>query len=131
MTKVPTRRKNTSYSLGIDGKTLHLSVGQNPQGEVIEIATRYEKSGSTTRALLNAVSLLSALLLQQGYPAAKLCSKMVFTKFEPAGGVTGHPRIKMCTSLLDLIFRVVAVDFLSQDELAQVKNTTPEQSPAG
>jgi ribonucleoside-diphosphate reductase alpha chain len=124
MTKVPTRRKNTSYSLGINGKTLHLSVGQNPQGEVIEIATRYEKSGSTTRALLNAVSLLVSLLLQNGYPVEKIVDKLTFLKFEPAGVVQGHPRVKMCSSLLDLIFRVVGVDFLGRSDLGQIQDST-------
>jgi ribonucleoside-diphosphate reductase alpha chain len=85
-----------------------------------EIFIDMYKEGAAFRGLLNSFAILTSKALQYGIPLSELVDTFTFTRFEPSGVVEGHERIKTATSVLDFIFRSLAVDYLHRDDLAQV-----------
>jgi ribonucleoside-diphosphate reductase alpha chain len=79
------------------------------------------KEGAAFRSLMNSFAIAISLGLQHGVPLEEYVDAFVFTRFEPNGMVTGNPHIKMSTSVIDYIFRELAISYLGRDDLAQVK----------
>src|SRR5690349_11848345 len=79
------------------------------------------KEGAAFRSLMNSFAIAISLGLQHGVPLEEFVEAFVFTRFEPNGMVTGNPRIKMSTSLIDYIFRELAITYLDRQDLAQVQ----------
>ncbi len=79
------------------------------------------KEGAAFRSLLNSFAIAVSLGLQYGVPLEEYVDAFTFTRFEPNGMVHGHDNIKMCTSVLDLIFRDLALTYLHRTDLVQVK----------
>jgi ribonucleoside-diphosphate reductase alpha chain len=79
------------------------------------------KEGAAFRSLLNCFAISIALVLQHGVPPEEFADAFVFTRFEPSGVVTGHKRITMATSVIDYIFRELAVSYLGRNDLSHVE----------
>ena len=85
-----------------------------------EIFVDLAKEGAAFRSIMNCFAISVSLGLQYGVPLKEFIDVFTFSRFEPQGPVD-HPNIKMCTSIVDYLFRVLALEYLGQDEFAQVK----------
>ncbi len=118
--QLPFRRKGYRQKVQIDGQSVYLSTGEYENGKLGEIWIEISREGSTVRALLGGFSKAISVGLQYGVPLEKFIDAFVYTKFEPAGIVQGHDQIKTTTSVLDFIFRELAIHYLNQKEFANV-----------
>jgi ribonucleoside-diphosphate reductase alpha chain len=124
---LPNKRRCTTFAIKIANKHhVFITVGEDSTGTPIELFLAYDLEDTTLRGLLDAISILVSYLLQAGFPLERIVEKFIFTKFEPAGSIQGHPNLKWCTSPLDAIFRLIAIEYLGRYDLAQVK---PEEFP--
>lgn len=123
---MPTRRKGYTQKVNISGHKIYLRTGEYADGQLGEIFLDMHKEGAAFRAMANNFAIAISLGLQFGVPLEEFVEAFTFTKFEPAGMVVGHDRIKTSTSILDYIFRELAVTYLGRDDLAHVK---PAVSP--
>ncbi len=118
--KLPTRRKGYTQKAKIGGHTVFLRTGEYDDGRLGEIFLDMNKEGSTLRALINNFAISVSLGLQYGVPLEEYVDAFVFTKFEPAGPVQGNDAIKQATSILDYVFRELAVSYLGRHDLSHV-----------
>ncbi|WP_027835207.1 vitamin B12-dependent ribonucleotide reductase [Maritalea myrionectae] len=118
--KLPTRRKGYTQKAKVGGHTLFLRTGEYEDGRLGEIFLDMNKEGSTLRALINNFAISVSLGLQYGVPLEEYVETFVFTKFEPAGFVQGNDSIKNATSILDYVFRELAISYLDRSDLAHV-----------
>jgi len=123
--KLPARRKGYTQKAKIGGHTVFLRTGEYEDGRLGEIFLDMNKEGSTLRALINNFAIAVSLGLQYGVPLEEYVETFTFTKFEPAGFVQGNDYIKNATSILDYVFRELAVSYLDRTDLAHV---SPEQT---
>lgn len=117
---LPTRRSGYTQKAYVAGHKIYLRTGEYDNNALGEIFLDMHKEGAAFRSLLNSFSIAVSLGLQHGVPLEEFVDAFVFTRFEPNGIVTGNPYIKMCTSVIDYIFRELAVTYLGRNELAQV-----------
>lgn len=117
---LPLRRKGYTQKVRIDGQSIYLKTGEYPDGTLGEIWSEISKEGSTVRAILGAFCKLTSISLQFGVPLEQLVKAFVYTKFEPAGIVEGHDKIKITTSILDFIFRELAINYLHKNEFSNI-----------
>ena len=118
---LPGRRDGYTQKAKIGGHSLFLRTGEYPDGRLGEIFLDMHKEGAAFRSLLNSFAIAVSLGLQYGVPLEEYVDAFVFTRFEPNGMVQGHDNIKMATSVLDLIFRDLALSYLERADLVQVK----------
>ncbi|MFT4253728.1 MAG: ribonucleotide reductase, partial [Caulobacter sp.] len=116
--KLPDRRKGYIQKAAVGGHKVYLHTGEYEDGEVGEIFIDMHKEGAAFRSLMNNFAIAVSLGLQHGVPLDEFVDAYVFTKFEPAGPVTGNDSIKSATSILDYIFRELGVSYLGRDDLA-------------
>ena len=121
--RLPDRRAGYTQKAKIGGHTIYIRTGEYEEGNLGEIFIDMHKEGAAFRSLMNCFSIAISLGLQHGVPLEEFVEAFVFTRFEPNGMVAGNPRIKMTTSIIDYIFRELAISYLDRQELAQV---TPE-----
>nr|WP_295462125.1 vitamin B12-dependent ribonucleotide reductase [Mesorhizobium sp.] len=118
--KLPGRRKGYTQKAKIGGNTIFLRTGEYDDGRLGEIFIDMNKEGATLRGLLNNFAIAISLGLQYGVPLEEYVHAFTFTKFEPAGPVQGNDAIKSASSILDYIFRELAVSYLGRHDLAHV-----------
>ena len=118
--RLPDRREGYTQKVKINGQTVYLRTGEYTSGELGEIFIDMAKEGAAYRSLLNNFAIAISLGLQHGVPLEEFVDAFIFTRFEPSGPVSGHKRIKMSTSVIDYIFRELAVTYLSREDLAHV-----------
>ncbi|MUO77809.1 vitamin B12-dependent ribonucleotide reductase [Agrobacterium vitis] len=118
--KLPTRRKGYTQKAKIGGHTIFLRTGEYDDGRLGEIFLDMNKEGSALRAFINNFAISVSLGLQYGVPLEEYVDAFTFTKFEPAGMVTGNDAIKNATSILDYVFRELAISYLGRNDLAHV-----------
>jgi ribonucleoside-diphosphate reductase alpha chain len=118
---LPTRRNGYTQKAVIGGHKLYLRTGEYEDGTVGEIFLDMHKEGAAFRSLMNCFAIAISLGLQHGVPLEEFVEAFVFTRFEPNGPVKLNDRIKMSTSIIDYIFRELAVTYLDRYDLAQVK----------
>lgn len=118
--KLPPKRHGNIREISIGAHKVYLRTGEYEDGTLGEIFIDMYKEGAAFRGLLNSFAILVSKALQYGIPLSELVDTFTFTRFEPAGIVTGHERIKSTTSVLDLIFRSLAIDYLHREDLAHV-----------
>src|SRR4029077_12268042 len=97
-----------------------LRTGEYDEGALGEIFIDMHKEGAAFRSLMNCFSIAISLGLQHGVPLEEFVEAFVFTRFEPNGMVQGNPQIKMTTSIIDYIFRELAISYMDRQDLAQV-----------
>lgn len=126
--KMPQRRKGYTQKAMVGGHKVYLRTGEYEDGRLGEIFIDMHKEGSAFRALMDSFSIAISVALQYGVPLDVFVNAYTFTRFEPAGMVSGNDRIKNATSILDYIFRELAISYLDRDDLAHVgpeaSNTT-------
>src|SRR5690606_25808160 len=118
--RMPDRREGYTQKATIGGHKVYISTGQYADGSLGEIFIGMHKEGAAFRSLMNCFAIAISLGLQYGVPLEEYVDAFVFTRFEPNGPVAGHPRIKMSTSIIDDIFRELAVTYLERSALAHV-----------
>ena len=116
---LPAKRRGFTQKAKINGQALFLRTGEYNDGTVGEIFIDMAKEGATVRSMLNCFAIAISIGLQYGVPLEEFVEKFVFTRFEPAGMVD-HPNIKSTTSIIDLIFRSLAYEYLGRTDLVHV-----------
>tara|TARA_B100000959_G_scaffold279801_1_gene340560 strand:+ start:949 stop:4647 length:3699 start_codon:yes stop_codon:yes gene_type:complete len=119
--RLPNKRGGYIQKAKIGGHNVYLHTGEYGDGSLGEIFLDMHKEGAAFKALTNAFAIAVSLGLQHGVPLKEFVDAFVFTRFEPNGPVQGNDRIKMSTSILDYIFRDLAVNYLDRNDLAHVK----------
>jgi ribonucleoside-diphosphate reductase alpha chain len=119
--RMPERRSGYTQKAIIGGHKVYLRTGEYEGGQLGEIFIDMHKEGAAFRSLMNNFAIAISLGLQHGVPLEEFVEAFTFTRFEPNGPVQGHDHIKMATSILDYIFRELAVSYLGRYELAHVQ----------
>ncbi len=122
---LPPRRRGYAQKAKVGGHTIYLHTGdfESPDPDtgrprLGELFVSMSKDGAAFRSLMNCFAIAVSIGLQHGVPLSAYVDSFVFTKFEPNGIVTGHDRIKMATSIIDYVFRELAISYLGRDDLA-------------
>jgi len=118
--KMPGRRKGYTQKASVGGHKVYLRTGEYDDGALGEIFIDMHKEGAAFRSLMNNFAIAISLGLQYGVPLEEYVEAFTFTRFEPAGLVQGNETIKNATSILDYIFRELAVSYLGRNDLAHV-----------
>ena len=119
--RMPDRRGGYTQKAVIGGHKVYLRTGEYDDKSIGEIFIDMHKEGAAFRSLMNNFAIAVSLGLQHGVPLEEYVDAFTFTRFEPNGPVVGHANIKMATSILDYIFRELAVSYLGRYDLAQVQ----------
>ncbi|HEY4200542.1 MAG TPA: vitamin B12-dependent ribonucleotide reductase [Devosiaceae bacterium] len=129
--KMPDRRKGYTQKAVVGGHKVYLRTGEYDDGRLGEIFIDMHKEGAAFRAMMNNFAIAISLGLQYGVPLDEYVEAFTFTRFEPAGMVMGNDRIKNATSILDYVFRELAVSYLDRDDLAHVNPESPTSLSKG
>jgi ribonucleoside-diphosphate reductase alpha chain len=119
--KLPERRRGYTQKAIVGGHKVYLRTGEYKDGSLGEIFIDMHKEGAGFRAMMNNFAIAVSVGLQYGVPLEEFVEAFTFTRFEPAGMVQGNETIKNATSILDYIFRELAVSYLDRTDLAHVK----------
>lgn len=119
--KLPPRRKGYTQKATVGGHRVYLRTGEYEDGVIGEIFVDMHKEGAAFRSLMNNFAMAISIGLQYGVPLEEFVDAFSFTRFEPSGMVTGNDAIKMATSILDYIFRELAVSYLGRTDLAHAE----------
>jgi ribonucleoside-diphosphate reductase alpha chain len=133
---LPNRRAGYTQKAKIGGHSIFIRTGEYDDGSLGEIFLDMHKEGAAFRSLLNSFAIAVSLGLQYGVPLEEYVDAFTFSRFEPNGMVQGHDYVKMSTSVIDYIFRDLAISYLKRTELGQVRpedllatGTKSEESP--
>ncbi len=118
--RLPHRRKGYTQKAVIGGHKIYLRTGEYEDGTIGEIFVDMHKEGAAFRSLMNSFAIAISLGLQHGVPLEEFVEAFIYTRFEPNGIVSGNDSIKMSTSIIDYIFRELAISYLGRNELAHV-----------
>ncbi len=119
--RLPDRRSGYTQKAKINGQSVYIRTGEYDNEQLGEIFIDMHREGASFRSLLNCFAISISLGLQHGVPLEEFVDAFVFTRFEPSGIVTGNEKIKMATSVIDYIFRELAVTYLGRYDLAHVE----------
>jgi ribonucleoside-diphosphate reductase alpha chain len=119
--RLPKRRHGFTQEARINGHKVFLRTGEYEDGTVGEIFIDMHKEGAAFRSMMNCFAISVSMGLQYGVPLNDLVDQFTFTRFEPHGRVDGHDNIRLCTSVVDYVFRVLGLEYLDRTDLAQVK----------
>jgi ribonucleoside-diphosphate reductase alpha chain len=117
--RLPDRRKGYIQKSAIGGHKVYLHTGEYDDGELGEIFIDMHKEGASFRSLMNNFAIAISIGLQYGVPLDEFVEAFVFTRFEPAGPVTGNDSIRSATSIIDYVFRELGVSYLGRTDLAE------------
>ncbi|HEX3864703.1 MAG TPA: vitamin B12-dependent ribonucleotide reductase [Stellaceae bacterium] len=120
-TRLPNRRKGYTQKSMVGGHKVYLRTGEYEDGRLAEVFIDMHKEGSAFRSLMNNFAIAISLGLQYGVPLEEYVEAFTFTRFEPSGVVEGNDTIKMATSIVDYIFRELAISYLGRGDLAHVE----------
>ena len=118
--KLPYKRKGYTIKSDVGGHKLFLRTGEYDDGKLGEIFVDIHKEGASYRSLMNCFAISISMGLQYGVPLEKFVEMFTFTRFEP-NGITDHPNVKTCTSVIDFIFRVLGMEYLGRIDFVHVK----------
>jgi ribonucleoside-diphosphate reductase alpha chain len=118
--KLPDRRKGYTQKAVVGGHKVYLRTGEYDDGRLGEIFIDMHKEGAALRSFINNFAIAVSLGLQYGVPLDEYVDAFTFTRFEPAGPVQGNDSIKYATSILDYVFRELAVSYMERFDLAHV-----------
>jgi ribonucleoside-diphosphate reductase alpha chain len=124
--RLPQRRKGYTQKAVVGGHKVYLRTGEYEDGRIGEIFIDMHKDGAAFRSLMDAFAIAISMGLQYGVPLEEFVDAFTFTRFEPAGLVIGNDSIKNATSILDYIFRELAVSYLGRFDLAHVQPAQDE-----
>jgi ribonucleoside-diphosphate reductase alpha chain len=118
--RLPDRRKGYTQKALVGGHKIFLRTGEYEDGQLGEIFVDMHKEGAAFRSLMNSFAIAISIGLQHGVPLERFVDQFVFSRFEPNGMVQGNDRIMMATSIIDYLFRELAITYLGRDDLAHV-----------
>ena len=118
--RLPHRRKGYTQKAAVGGHKVYLRTGEYEDGKLGEIFLDMHKEGAAFRSLMNNFAIAVSIGLQYGVPLDEFVEAFTFVRFEPSGPVEGNDRIRMATSIIDYVFRELAVSYLDRDDLAHV-----------
>ena len=118
--RLPDRRAGYTQKSRIGNHKIYLRTGEYSDGTLGEIFIDMHKEGAAFRSMTNCFAIAISLGLQHGVPLDEFIDAFLFTRFEPNGVVSGNPHIKMTTSIIDYIFRELAITYLGRHDLAHV-----------
>ena len=118
--RLPNRRKSYIQKAVVGGHKVYLHTGEYEDGRLGEIFIDMHKEGAAFRSLMNNFAIAISLGLQYGVPLEEYVEAFTFIRFEPAGLVQGNDAIKNATSILDYIFRELAISYLGRNDLAHI-----------
>jgi ribonucleoside-diphosphate reductase alpha chain len=119
--RLPKKRVGFTQEARVGGHKIFLRTGQYEDGTLGEIFIDMHKEGAAFRSMMNCFAMSVSIGLQYGVPLQTYVDQFTFTRFEPQGIVEGHPYVKMATSIVDYLFRTLAVEYLGRYDLAHVK----------
>ena len=126
--KMPDRRKGYIQKVEIGNHKLYLHTGEYNDGKLGEIFIDTSKEGELVKALMNNFAIAISLGLQYGVPLDEYVNAYVGTKFEPSGNINGNDRILSATSILDYIFRELAISYLGREDLAHTPSLVSQEN---
>ena len=118
--RLPNRRKSYIQKAVVGGHKVYLHTGEYEDGRLGEIFIDMHKEGASFRSLMNNFAIAISLGLQYGVPLEEYVEAFTFTRFEPSGFVQGNDAIKNATSILDYVFRELAISYLGRNDLAHI-----------
>ncbi len=119
--RLPKKRSGFTQEARVGGHKIFLRTGEYEDGTLGEFFIVMHKEGAAFRSLMNCFAMSVSIGLQHGVPLSTYVEQFTFTRFEPQGQVEGHPNIKLATSIVDYLFRVLGVEYLHRYDLAHVK----------
>ncbi len=119
--KLPAKRVGWTQEAIVGGHKVFIRTGEYHDGRLGEVFIDMYKDGAAYKSLINCFAIAISKGLQYGIPLEEYVDTFTFTRFEPAGSVQGHPNLKMATSILDYIFRLLGYEYLNREDLVQVK----------
>jgi ribonucleoside-diphosphate reductase alpha chain len=119
--QLPSRRAGYTQKARVGNHKIYLRTGEYEDGTLGEIFLDMHKEGAAFRSMTNCFAIAISLGLQHGVPLEEFVDAFLFTRFEPNGVVQGNPHIKMTTSIIDYIFRELAISYLGRHDLAHVE----------
>lgn len=122
---LPMRRRNVTQKVRVAGQSVHYTVGVYPDGRFGELFIDMAKQGAALRTWVGETAMLFSVAAQFGVPLETLVALFVGSRSDPSGPVEGHARIRTCTSVMDLVARSLAIDFLGREDLADVPAPRP------
>jgi ribonucleoside-diphosphate reductase alpha chain len=123
--RLPRRRHGFTQEARIAGHKVFLRTGEYEDGGLGEIFIDMHKEGAAFRSMMNCFAIAVSMGLQYGVPLEDLVDQFCFTRFEPHGRVEGHDNIKVATSVIDYVFRVLGYEYLNRTDLAHVIDEAP------
>jgi ribonucleoside-diphosphate reductase alpha chain len=127
--RLPKKRTGFTQEARVAGHKIFLRTGEYENGALGEIFIDMHKEGAAFRSLMNCFAISVSMGLQHGVPLESYVEQFTFTRFEPQGMVDGHPNIKLATSMIDYVFRVLGVEYLRRYDLAHVQPTEEQMNP--
>ncbi len=118
--RLPARRNGFTQEARVAGQKVYLRTGEYEDGTLGEIFIDLHKEGAAFRSMINCFAIAVSKGLQYGVPLEEFVDTFTFVRFEPQGMVSGHPNIKMATSMIDFVFRVLGLEYLNRTDLVQV-----------
>ncbi len=118
---LPLKRRGWTQEAVVGGHKVYVRTGEYEDGRLGEIFLDMYKDGAAFRSLLNCFAIAVSKGLQRGVSLQDYVDAFTYTRFEPAGPVQGHDNIKMATSILDYVFRLLGYEYLGREDLVQVK----------
>lgn len=118
---LPSKRSGYTQKVKIGGHSVYLRTGEYEDGKLGEIFLDINKEGTLLRCMMNCFAISVSLGLQYGVPLEEFVDTFTFTRFEPNGVVLGHDNIKFATSVVDFIFRDLAINYLDRYDLSHIK----------
>ncbi len=127
--RLPNKRYGYTQKAKIAGHNVYLRTGEYPDGSLGEIFIDMHKEGAGFRSLMNCFAIAISLGLQHGVPLDEFVDAFIFTKFDPSGMVQGNDHIKMSSSVIDYIFRELAINYLGRADLSHGDDQRAEVAP--
>ncbi len=126
--RLPAKRSGFTQEARVAGHKVFLRTGEYEDGALGEIFIDMHKEGAAFRSMINCFAIAISKGLQYGVPLEEFVDTFTFTRFDPQGMVTGHPNIKMATSIIDYVFRVLGLEYLERTDLVQVQSQPIDQT---
>jgi len=117
--RLPKKRAGITVESRVGGQKIYLRTGEYPDGSLGEIFVDMHKEGAAFRSMMNCFAIAVSLGLQYGVPLEEFVNVFTFTRFEPQG-LVDHPNIKLSTSIIDYLFRVLGMEYLGMTEFVQI-----------
>ena len=128
--QLPNKRSGYTQKVKIEGHNIYLRTGEYENGDLGEIFLDMNKEGTLLGGIMNSFAIAVSLGLQYGVPLDEFVDVFTFSRFEPSGLVLGHNHIKHSTSIIDLLFRDLAINYLGRGDLSNTSSKPRLQSDA-